>query len=89
MATTTGRKTNRFSATIGLSADREDGGYYGAVIELPGCVSEGESEQECLENVKAAFREMVRFQLEEYGEVRFSAPKAAGWETIKKVRIDV
>ncbi len=31
-----------------------DGGFVGSVVELPGCYSQGETEQELLENIKEA-----------------------------------
>lgn len=37
--------------TVRLEADELDGGYIAEVIELPGCVSQGDTEREALENV--------------------------------------
>lgn len=37
-----------------LRKDREDGGYVATCPALPGCVSEGETKKEALENIKEA-----------------------------------
>ncbi len=40
-------------------ADELDGGYGAEVVELPGIVSQGETEQEALDNVVEAISEVV------------------------------
>lgn len=39
---------------IVLIPDKEDGGYTVEVIGLPGCITEGNSIEECLQNAKEA-----------------------------------
>ena len=43
--------------TIIVEKDSQ-GGYVGSVVELPGCYSQGETEQELLENMKEAYENM-------------------------------
>jgi predicted RNase H-like HicB family nuclease len=40
--------------TVRIRTDELDGGYIAECLELPGCVSEGESEEEALENLTEA-----------------------------------
>jgi len=36
--------------------EEEEGGYFAQCLELPGCISEGETREEALENIKEAIR---------------------------------
>jgi predicted RNase H-like HicB family nuclease len=49
-----------------LIPDLEDGGYTVEVPSLPGCISEGDTEAEALENIKDAIQGYVE-SLEEDG----------------------
>jgi len=40
--------------------EEEDGGYSAVAADLPGVASQGETEAEALENIKSAFREVIR-----------------------------
>ena len=42
-----------------IAIHRARGGYFARVIDLPGCVSRGESEVEALENARVAIRAFV------------------------------
>ena len=42
--------------TVLLTQDPEDGGYTVTVPALPGCVTEGDTQEEALENAKDAIR---------------------------------
>jgi antitoxin HicB len=43
----------------------EDGTWFARVVELPGCMSEGDSESAALESLNDAMREWLRVQLED------------------------
>jgi len=43
----------------------EDGTWFARVVELPGCMTEGDTEAEALDNLQDAMREWVRTQLED------------------------
>jgi predicted RNase H-like HicB family nuclease len=43
-----GGRTETYTVAVHLA---EEGGYWGEVLELPGCASQGESIDELLENV--------------------------------------
>jgi predicted RNase H-like HicB family nuclease len=39
--------------------EAEEGGYWAEVLELPGCMSQGETQPEVLANIKAAIRAII------------------------------
>jgi predicted RNase H-like HicB family nuclease len=43
----------------------DEGGYWGEVIELPGCVSQGETEEEFRENIREAIETMIDLETQE------------------------
>lgn len=47
-----------FTFTIKVESDDLDGGWVASVVDLPGCMSQGETREEALENVIDAFREI-------------------------------
>ncbi len=51
-----------------LTPDLEDGGYNVTVPNLPGCISEGETVEEALENAKDAITLYLEY-LREQGEL--------------------
>jgi len=48
-----------FEITIELQADELDGGFIASVVELPGCMSQGETQDEAMRNVLDAFSEVI------------------------------
>ncbi len=47
-----------------LVHEAEEGGYWGEVIGLPGCVSQGESEEELMVNIREAIEAVLAAQQE-------------------------
>lgn len=45
---------NKYSVI--LKGDPDDGGYVAVVPELPGCISDGNTQEEALKNIKDAIR---------------------------------
>jgi len=45
---------NKYSVV--LKEDTDDGGYVATVPALPGCISDGDTKDEALENIKDAIR---------------------------------
>jgi len=56
-----------------LLCPEEDGGYSAHALKLPGVVSQGETEQEALDNIKAAFRDTIHVYREEGMDIPWSA----------------
>lgn len=48
-----------FTFRIKLESDELDGGWVASVVDLPGCMSQGETREEALENAIDAFREIL------------------------------
>ena len=46
-------------------ADPDEGGYWATCIEVPGANGQGETRQECLENLKEAVRLLLEVEREE------------------------
>ncbi len=44
------------SFSVVLKADTDDGGYVAIVPELPGCISDGDTEEDALEHIKEAIQ---------------------------------
>ncbi len=53
--------------SIILEPDEEDGGYTVLAPALPGCVTQGETVEECLENAQEAIAVWIR-SAERFGE---------------------
>ncbi len=47
-----------------LIPDIEDGGYVARVLEFPGCISEGDTPNEAIENIEEALRLIVEVMVE-------------------------
>jgi predicted RNase H-like HicB family nuclease len=58
-----------------IARPAEEGGYWAEVVELPGCVSQGETKDELLHNI----REAIQACLEAYGDDEPSEPYAELW----------
>ena len=50
--------------TITLQRDHLDGGYIAECVDLPGCMSQGETQQEAFENILEAITEVLGVRLE-------------------------
>lgn len=51
--------------TVTLTPDEDDGGWVAECVELPGCVSEGETQHEALENIVDAITSVLAFRMEQ------------------------
>jgi len=59
-----------------------DGGFVATVPALPGCVSQGDSRDEAIENVREAIAAYVE-DCQESGE---AVPADGGWEIVEDVQ---
>lgn len=48
------RDARRLALTVELEEDLLDGGWIASVVEVPGCISQGDTEDEAVENVMDA-----------------------------------
>ncbi|MFH0927787.1 MAG: type II toxin-antitoxin system HicB family antitoxin [Candidatus Micrarchaeota archaeon] len=48
-----------------LKEDKEDGGYVAIVPQLPGCISDGDTKEEAMKNIRDAIRLYVESVAEE------------------------
>lgn len=48
-----------YTVRIGRLPDSEGGGFIAVVPDLPGCISDGETEHEALDNVHEAIRDWI------------------------------
>jgi predicted RNase H-like HicB family nuclease len=46
--------SDEMSFTVALREDKEEGGFVAECLDMPGCVSEGETEEEAVKNIKKA-----------------------------------
>ncbi len=58
-----------------ITHQAEEGGYWGEVIELPGCVSQGETEVELIQNIREAIQAILEAKDEEPSIVFLMAPR--------------
>lgn len=58
-----------------IARPAEEGGYWAEVVELPGCVNQGETKDELLHNI----REAIQACLEAYGDDEPGEPSAELW----------
>jgi DNA-binding transcriptional MerR regulator len=56
--------------TVVLTPDLEDGGYTVQCQEIPGAISEGDTEQEALDNIIEVLEEVLRFEKEKHTQAR-------------------
>ncbi len=47
------------SFTIALREDKDEGGYIAECLDMPGCVSEGETQEEAVVNIQKAIRDCL------------------------------
>ena len=64
-----------------LKEDKDDGGYVAIVPQLPGCISDGNTKEEALRNIKDAIRLYIESMASEARKFRALAKKS------KKVEI--
>lgn len=62
-----------------IARPSEEGGYWAEVIELPGCVSQGKTKQELLNNIIDAIRACVETYEAEETTNGFREPDAELW----------
>lgn len=65
-----------------ITHQAEEGGYWAEVIELPGCVSQGETEVELIQNIREAIQAILEANDEEPPFVFLMAPRD-GSDTFK------
>jgi predicted RNase H-like HicB family nuclease len=78
--------------TIRIEPDALDGGFIASVVDLPGCMSQGETSDEALENVVEALTLTLTLEVEGERDVRALRPVDAGGHgtaTEKSVEIQV
>ena len=51
--------------TIALREDHEEGGFIAECLDIPGCVSEGETQDEAVDNVQKAIRGCLEVMFED------------------------
>ncbi len=62
-------------ATFTIAVHRaEEGGYWGEILELPGCMSQGETEDELYANMKDALRSVLLSYIEDGEEPPLQSP---------------
>ena len=65
---------SRFTLTVTVEPDPLDGGFVASVVDLPGCMSEGETVDEALNNVMEALREIMAASLAEQKDSSTARP---------------
>ena len=63
--------------------EAEEGGYWGEVVELPGCVSQGETELELIQNIREAIAAVLEAQDEESPTVFYVSDSGDDKGTLK------
>jgi len=58
-----------------ITHQAEEGGYWAEVIELPGCVSQGETEVELIQNIREAIQAVLEAKDEEPPVVFLMTPR--------------
>ncbi len=64
--------------------EAEEGGYWAEVLELPGCMSQGETEEETFRNVEQAFRGILHSYREDGEDIPLERSM-----TVKSLRVPV
>jgi predicted RNase H-like HicB family nuclease len=71
--------------TIRIEPDALDGGFIASVVDLPGCMSQGETSDEALENVVEA----LTLTLEVEGERDVRPVDAGGYGTVTEKSVEI
>lgn len=66
----------RFEFNIVLEEDEVDGGFVVRCLELPGCVSEGETEEEAIANIADAIGGVITARMHENLKDSLAHPRA-------------
>ena len=66
-----------------IKHEAEEGGYWGEVVELPGCVSQGETELELIQNIREAIAAVLEAQDDELPTVFYASDPGDDKETLK------
>ena len=80
---------NRVFTCNALIYQDEGGGYYVLAGNLPGCVSQGETIEECEENIKEAFGGCLESYLEHGDRIPWGLNMDVGIVPVKTVFITV
>lgn len=72
------RHSAGWTFTVNIWPDELDGGFGAECLELPGCFSQGETEDEALANIMDAITEVLASMLREAREAGSSAPAPPG-----------
>ena len=48
-----------YTVSVRPLSQAEGGGYMASIVEMPGCVSDGETHEEAIENLRAAFADVI------------------------------
>jgi predicted RNase H-like HicB family nuclease len=78
--------------TIHVEEDEIDGGFVAECLELPGCVSQGETEREALENIVDAISGVIEARMQRHLETAsFSVSEAeiAPVETTRRRELEI
>jgi predicted RNase H-like HicB family nuclease len=54
-----------FEFTIKVEPDELDGGFIAECVELPGCMSQGETEEEALDNIADAITSILEIRVQD------------------------
>jgi predicted RNase H-like HicB family nuclease len=57
---------SQMSFNVSIEKDELDGGYVAECIELPGCMSQGETEEEALENIVDAITAVLEAKMQRH-----------------------
>lgn len=60
--------------TIRVEPDELDGGFVAECLELPGCMSQGETEQEALSNIVEAMTAVLEIRLQDHLSASSASP---------------
>jgi len=75
-------KASSFELLVDVRRDDLDGGYVAEVVDMPGVMSQGDTEEEALENVVEAWSEVVTARLARQFTER-SSMDSGGVETVR------
>lgn len=75
-------ETKEYPIVIVQLSEADGGGFFGFAPDLPGCMSDGETREEALENTLEALEEWMEVQLERGVEI--PAPGAASEAAIQR-----
>jgi predicted RNase H-like HicB family nuclease len=73
--------TARWHLQVCVEPDEVDGGYVASVIDLPGCVGQGETKEEAVRSAVEAMHAIVDVKTEAYLKDRGLAPSETASET--------